>query len=58
MIYTITLNPAVDLILHIKNLQPGEIHRTNREYTFPEEKGSMSAECFKDTIQNLPLWDS
>lgn len=39
MIYTVTLNPAVDLILHIKNLQPGEIHRTNREYTFPGGKG-------------------
>lgn len=39
MIYTVTLNPAVDLLLYIKDLDPGKTHRAHKEYIFPGGKG-------------------
>lgn len=39
MIYTVTLNPAIDLLLYIEALHPGKIHHSFEEYIFPGGKG-------------------
>ena len=30
MVYTVTLNPALDYVIHIEDFQTGEINRTQR----------------------------
>lgn len=39
MIYTITFNPALDYKIQIKNFQPGEINRSEKEHIVPGGKG-------------------
>lgn len=39
MVYTITLNPAIDYILQVENLKLGKINRTDTEKIFPGGKG-------------------
>ena len=39
MIYTITLNPALDYIIKLKELVPNEINTSESEYILPGGKG-------------------
>ena len=39
MIYTVTLNPSLDHILHLEQLQPGRVNRAKRELLLPGGKG-------------------
>lgn len=39
MIYTVTLNPALDYIIQVDQLKPGEINRTKGEMILPGGKG-------------------
>lgn len=39
MIYTVTLNPAIDYVVHVENLRPGEIHRLASEEIYWGGKG-------------------
>lgn len=39
MIYTITLNPSLDYIVHISQLQQGETNRSSNEEIYPGGKG-------------------
>lgn len=53
MIYTVTLNPALDYVLHSENLTVGEINRSEREEIFFGGKGinvsSMLSRLGEDT---------
>ena len=39
MIYTVTLNPAIDVIVRLEKLQKGQVNRVREEYLFPGGKG-------------------
>lgn len=39
MIYTLTLNPALDYQIHIQNFKPGQVNRTDQERLLPGGKG-------------------
>ncbi len=39
MIYTLTLNPAIDYVIQLDGLMPGTIHKTTGENIFPGGKG-------------------
>lgn len=39
MIYTVTLNPSIDYIVHVDDLQVGALNRSTKEAKFPGGKG-------------------
>lgn len=39
MVYTVTFNPAVDYVMHIKNMQTGNVNRSEREEIYFGGKG-------------------
>lgn len=39
MIYTVTLNPSIDYVVKLNNLNSGDINRTSEEYVYPGGKG-------------------
>ena len=39
MIYTLTINPALDYIIEIQNFKLSNINRSEKEYIFPGGKG-------------------
>ncbi len=39
MIYTLTVNPAIDYVIHIDDLKPGEVNRSSSEQIFFGGKG-------------------
>ena len=39
MIYTVTFNPAIDYVIHLDEVQPGEVNRSLREEAFFGGKG-------------------
>ncbi|MDH6363188.1 1-phosphofructokinase [Enterococcus sp. PF1-24] len=39
MIYTLTLNPSIDFIVHVKDLQLGELNRMEKDFKLPGGKG-------------------
>ena len=39
MIYTVTLNPSIDYIVKLNNLNSGNVNRSNEEYVYPGGKG-------------------
>lgn len=39
MIYTLTLNPSIDYIVHVDNLELGKVNRTSHDEKFPGGKG-------------------
>lgn len=41
MIYTITLNPSIDYIVQIDQLNLGELNRMKQDYKLPGGKGIM-----------------
>lgn len=39
MIYTVTLNPSIDYIVHVTDFQPGTVNRMTKDFKFPGGKG-------------------
>ena len=39
MIYTITLNPSLDVAVEVSDLKPGRVNRTDAEALYPGGKG-------------------
>lgn len=39
MIYTVTLNPSIDYIVHMADFQPGTVNRMTKDFKFPGGKG-------------------
>ena len=39
MIYTVTLNPAIDYAMHVDNLTAGQVNRSHGEYVLYGGKG-------------------
>ncbi len=39
MLYTLTLNPSLDYLVHLDQLRPGEVNRTAEEALYPGGKG-------------------
>lgn len=39
MIYTVTLNPSIDYIVHVPDLKAGDLNRSEKESKFPGGKG-------------------
>ncbi len=39
MIYTVTLNPSIDYIVHVDDFKPGAVNRMNKDFKFPGGKG-------------------
>lgn len=39
MIYTVTLNPALDYTIHVDHFHPGKVNRTQKEHLFAGGKG-------------------
>ena len=39
MIYTVTLNPSIDYIVHVEALQLGELNRMKQDFKLPGGKG-------------------
>lgn len=39
MIYTLTLNPSLDYVMHLNNLTPGSLNRSQKEEVYPGGKG-------------------
>ena len=35
MIYTVTLNPSIDYIVHVADFQPGTVNRMTKDFKFP-----------------------
>jgi len=66
MIYTVTLNPAVDYVTHISKLETGNIMRSEKESVFFGGKGInvstvLNSECCQlpwDFLQDLPARQS
>ena len=40
MIYTVTLNPSIDYIVHVEDFQPGTVNRMTKDFKLG--KGSTS----------------
>lgn len=39
MIYTVTLNPSIDYIVHVADFKPGVVNRMTKDFKFPGGKG-------------------
>ncbi|MCY6483074.1 1-phosphofructokinase [Clostridium aestuarii] len=39
MIYTLTFNPSIDYIVHVKEFKVGEVNRVKKDYKYPGGKG-------------------
>lgn len=39
MIYTVTLNPSIDYIVHVTDFKPGTVNRMTKDFKFPGGKG-------------------
>ena len=39
MIYTVTLNPSLDYVMHLEQMTTGSVNRSNREEVYPGGKG-------------------
>lgn len=39
MIYTLTLNPSIDYVIDVENLELGKVNRTKKDFKFPGGKG-------------------
>ncbi|TYR80789.1 1-phosphofructokinase [Priestia megaterium] len=56
MIYTCTLNPSVDYIVHVVNFEEGELNRTTSEAKFPGGKGINVSRVLKRlNVENKAL---
>ncbi|MGO2082256.1 1-phosphofructokinase [Vagococcus sp.] len=48
MIYTVTLNPAVDYVVFVSNFQEDQLNKTEAEYQFPGGKGINVSRILKN----------
>lgn len=48
MIYTITVNPSIDYVLQLKNLNTGEVNRTSNDVKLPGGKGINVSRILKE----------
>jgi 6-phosphofructokinase 2 len=48
VIYTVTLNPAIDRILEVESLKPGEVNRVERESRYAGGKGIDVSRALKE----------
>ncbi|PMD70296.1 1-phosphofructokinase [Companilactobacillus nuruki] len=48
MIYTITVNPSIDYVLQLKNLNTGEVNRTSSDVKLPGGKGINVSRIMKE----------
>ncbi|HIY93663.1 1-phosphofructokinase [Companilactobacillus sp. HBUAS56275] len=48
MIYTITVNPSIDYVLQLKNLNTGEVNRTQSDVKLPGGKGINVSRIMKE----------
>lgn len=56
MIYTLTLNPSIDYIVHVNQLTPGELNRSEKEAKFPGGKGINVSRILKQLdTPSIPL---
>ena len=46
MIYTVTLNPSIDYIVHVEALQLGELNRMKQDFKLPGGKGINVSRIF------------
>lgn len=56
MVYTITFNPSIDYIIEIKDLNLGEINRSEKEFKYPGGKGINVSRVLKNLgVDNVAL---
>ena len=56
MIYTLTLNPAVDYVVHIRDLHQGNIHTSEKEFIFFGGKGINVSVVLRELhVVSVPL---
>ena len=56
MIYTLTLNPSIDYVVHVNNLTLGKINRTLEDIKFPGGKGiNVSRILSNQHVSNVAL---
>ncbi|HAT4124587.1 TPA: 1-phosphofructokinase [Clostridium perfringens] len=56
MIYTLTLNPSIDYIIDVENLELGKVNRTSKDFKFPGGKGiNVSRILGNQKIDNIAL---
>lgn len=56
MIYTLTLNPSLDYVIHVDNLETGKIHKTNQYSIFPGGKGINVSQVLNEFGVNNIAW--
>ncbi|HAT4339524.1 TPA: 1-phosphofructokinase [Clostridium perfringens] len=56
MIYTLTLNPSIDYVIDVENLELGKVNRTSKDFKFPGGKGiNVSRILGNQKIDNISL---
>ncbi|BCA85806.1 tagatose-6-phosphate kinase [Enterococcus saigonensis] len=56
MIYTVTLNPSIDYIVHVDDLKIGEVNRMKKDLKLPGGKGiNVSRILKRNKIENIAL---
>lgn len=56
MIYTLTLNPSIDYVIDVENLELGKVNRTSKDFKFPGGKGiNVSRILGNQKIDNIAL---
>ena len=56
MIYTLTLNPSIDYVIDVENLELGKVNRTSKDFKFPGGKGiNVSIILGNQKIDNIAL---
>ncbi|MCX0388522.1 1-phosphofructokinase [Clostridium perfringens] len=56
MIYTLTLNPSIDYVIDVENLELGKVNRTSNDFKFPGGKGiNVSRILGNQKIDNIAL---
>lgn len=56
MIYTLTLNPSIDYIVHVDNLETGKVNRTTMDTKFPGGKGINVSRVLSNLgVENVAL---
>ncbi|MBO0448545.1 1-phosphofructokinase [Enterococcus sp. MJM12] len=56
MIYTVTLNPSIDYIVHVDDLKIGEVNRMKKDLKLPGGKGiNVSRILKRNNVENIAL---
>ena len=58
MIYTVTLNPSIDYIVHLPAIELGEVNRIQQDFKLPGGKGINVSRILNELEVKTPLWDS